>query len=86
MTTTQTNNVRYTKLQQSSTQDLNSRVWGNCNNTTLHLVSYLGHVQIAQRLLKEKSVSVDIVNDLGCLPRDVAQTTATTKEAIHCKT
>ncbi|KAG2221506.1 hypothetical protein INT45_008831 [Circinella minor] len=71
----QTEDLLYFLIDQSSVQDLNNRVWGNCKNTTLHLVSFLGHIQIAQRLLKEKNVSMDIANDIGCLPRDVAQTT-----------
>ncbi|KAI9259650.1 hypothetical protein BDA99DRAFT_513852 [Phascolomyces articulosus] len=70
----QTENLLHFLIDQSSIHDLNNRVWGNCNNTTLHLVSFLGHVQIAQRLIKEKGASINIPNDLGCLPRDVAQT------------
>lgn len=42
----------------------------------MHLVSFLGHYKVAQRLINEKRVSLDVSNDFNCLPRDVAQTNA----------
>ncbi|KAI8150435.1 hypothetical protein BJV82DRAFT_662523 [Fennellomyces sp. T-0311] len=61
-------------IDRSSVSDLDHRGWGAYHNLTLHLVSFLGHTRIAQRLIVDKGVSVDIPNDIGYLPRDVAQT------------
>ncbi|KAI9320835.1 hypothetical protein BX666DRAFT_1240329 [Dichotomocladium elegans] len=61
-------------IENATKEDLDNKRWGNCNNTTLHLVSFLGHFQVARRLIEDKNVSPDIPNDLGHLARNVAQT------------
>lgn len=57
-------------IEQSSLHDLDTRFWGECNNTTLHLVCFLGYEKIVQ-LLIDKGVSVTPTNELGYIPRDV---------------
>lgn len=52
--------------------DLDTRFWGECNNTTLHLICFLGQLDVA-RLLIEKGVSVTPTNELGYLPKDVTK-------------
>ncbi|KAI9489095.1 hypothetical protein BDB00DRAFT_845151 [Zychaea mexicana] len=69
----QTEDLLYFLIDQSSIHDFNRCMWGNCKNTTLHLVSFLGHTQVARRLVVDKGVPMDIPNDFGCIPRDVAQ-------------
>ncbi|CEG83900.1 hypothetical protein RMATCC62417_17765 [Rhizopus microsporus] len=57
-------------IKQSTLYDLDTRSWGQCNNTTLHLACFLGHQSIVDILL-EKGVSTQTPNDLGYLPQDV---------------
>ncbi|KAI8137885.1 hypothetical protein BJV82DRAFT_661049 [Fennellomyces sp. T-0311] len=59
-------------IKQANEQDLNTRSWGSCNNTTLHLASFLGHRQIVSQLT-ERGASLTITNDLGYAPKDVDQ-------------
>ncbi|KAI8990205.1 hypothetical protein BDB01DRAFT_848285 [Pilobolus umbonatus] len=62
-------------IQQSTLHDLDTRFWGEHNNSTLHLVSFLGHQQIALSLV-DRGVTINPVNELGYLPRDVANSEA----------
>lgn len=62
-------------IDQSSLHDLNTRYWGDCNNSTFHLACFLGNETIA-RLLIEKGVSMTSSNDLGYTPKDVISSTA----------
>ncbi|KAL7310464.1 hypothetical protein PS15m_009960 [Mucor circinelloides] len=57
-------------IEQSSLHDLDTRFWGECNNSTLHLVCFLENTQTI-RLLMEKGVSVTPSNDLGYVPSDI---------------
>ncbi|KAF1800682.1 hypothetical protein FB192DRAFT_1120437 [Mucor lusitanicus] len=57
-------------IEQSSLHDLDTRFWGECNNSTLHLVCFLENTQIA-RLLMDKGVSATPSNDLGYVPSDI---------------
>lgn len=66
----------------ASTQDLNTRVWGNRGNKILHLISFLDLQDIARKLVEVKKASVKVTNDLGYVPRDVART----DEMIHLLT
>ncbi|KAI8641612.1 hypothetical protein BD408DRAFT_367978 [Parasitella parasitica] len=58
-------------IEQSSLHDLDTRFWGECNNSTLHLACFLENKPI-MRLLLEKGVSATPANDLGYLPSDIA--------------
>ncbi|GAN04383.1 hypothetical protein MAM1_0062d03843 [Mucor ambiguus] len=58
-------------IEQSSLHDLDTRFWGECNNSTLHLACFLESTQIA-RLLMDKGVSATPSNDLGYVPSDIA--------------
>ncbi|KAI7885841.1 hypothetical protein K492DRAFT_203651 [Lichtheimia hyalospora FSU 10163] len=68
----QTGNLLWFLIESATKQDLENESWGNCNNRTLHLVSFLGHQQVARRLLDDKNLSTEIPNDLGFFARDVA--------------
>ncbi|KAI8094599.1 hypothetical protein BDF21DRAFT_97584 [Thamnidium elegans] len=57
-------------IEQSTLHDLDTRFWGECNNSTLHLVCFLSHTKIAQ-LLIAKGVSITPTNGLGFIPKDV---------------
>ncbi|CAO3638268.1 unnamed protein product [Mucor fragilis] len=57
-------------IEQSSLHDLDTRFWGECNNSTLHLVCFLENTHIA-RLLMDKGVSATPSNDLGYVPSDI---------------
>ncbi|KAL9557255.1 hypothetical protein MBANPS3_001486 [Mucor bainieri] len=57
-------------IEQSSLHDLDTRFWGECNNSTLHLACFLENNQIA-RLLMDKGVSATPSNDLGYAPSDI---------------
>ncbi|KAG1460882.1 hypothetical protein G6F56_005845 [Rhizopus delemar] len=56
-------------LKRSISHDLNTKFWGQCNNTTLHLACFLDQQTIVDRLL-EKGVTQRI-NSLGYLPSDI---------------
>ncbi|KAI8376362.1 uncharacterized protein BYT42DRAFT_384365 [Radiomyces spectabilis] len=62
-------------LEQTSVQLLETQVWGNERNTTMHLASFLGYQQVLQQMVS-KGVAVDIANDLGYLPADVTSNEA----------
>ncbi|KAI7904010.1 uncharacterized protein BX663DRAFT_560350 [Cokeromyces recurvatus] len=57
-------------VKRSSLHDLNTQFWGECNNSTLHLVCFLEYVPMI-RLLIERGVSITPVNDLGFEPKNV---------------
>ncbi|KAG0171901.1 hypothetical protein DFQ28_003810 [Apophysomyces sp. BC1034] len=59
-------------VEEARVEDLDNQRWGDCSNTTLHLSSFLGQRQITEKLLV-KGAKLNIPNDLGYLPCDVAQ-------------
>ncbi|KAF7731591.1 Bud site selection protein bud4 [Apophysomyces ossiformis] len=58
-------------IKHTRTDDLNTRYWG-CNNTTLHLASFLDLPNVVAQLM-EKGASPNIPNDMGYFPKDVCQ-------------
>ncbi|CAO3673498.1 unnamed protein product [Rhizopus stolonifer] len=64
-------------IKESTLHDLDTRFWGQCNNTTLHLACFLGN-QAMVDLLLERGVSTQTINHLGYLPQD-------TNPSIHLK-
>ncbi|KAG0164297.1 Bud site selection protein bud4 [Apophysomyces sp. BC1034] len=58
-------------IKHTRADDLNTRYWG-CNNTTLHLASFLDQPQIVVQLL-DKGASPNIPNDMGHFAKDVCQ-------------
>ncbi|KAI9365837.1 hypothetical protein BD770DRAFT_439059 [Pilaira anomala] len=57
-------------IEQSTLHDLDTRFWGECNNSTLHLVCFLDQTKLVQ-LLISKGVSTIPTNGLGYLPKDI---------------
>lgn len=64
-------------IKESTLHDLDTRFWGQCNNTTLHLACFMGN-QAMVDLLLERGVSTQTINHLGYLPQD-------TNPSIHLK-
>ncbi|KAI8992133.1 hypothetical protein BDF20DRAFT_848438 [Mycotypha africana] len=59
-------------IEESSVYDLDTRLWGECNNSLLHLTCFLDDYYLTQLLLK-KGTSTHIRNDRGYTPADVTQ-------------
>ncbi|KAI8072352.1 hypothetical protein BC940DRAFT_292382 [Gongronella butleri] len=65
-------------LDTMTAKDLDDARWGEYDNTTLHLVSVLGHVELAQQLL-QRGASPLIANARGALPCQTARSEAMTR-------
>ncbi|KAG0761414.1 hypothetical protein G6F18_008747 [Rhizopus arrhizus] len=57
-------------IKESTLHDLDTRFWGQCNNTTLHLACFVGNQSIVNLLL-ERGIATQTINDLGYLPQDI---------------
>ncbi|KAI8888488.1 hypothetical protein K501DRAFT_329837 [Backusella circina FSU 941] len=62
-------------IEKSTVEDLNTHYWGDCNNSTIHLVCFMGQLDVLDLLLK-KGVYTSIKNDLGFSPCHVASNQA----------